>query len=91
MANHAPGPWIAATYSKKRFGLGAKPRNGLSTPFMYLQCAHYTTADPMAIADARLIRAAPCLLAALKKLLKGSNPKSIEAARAAIARATTTP
>ena len=83
-AKHTPGPWAVARYSAKRFGLGQAG----SGAFFMLQCVNDNADDPQAKADARLIAAAPDLLAELRRcvaLIEGEVPAS---AIAAIAKAT---
>lgn len=65
---HTEGPWSAAAYSKKRFGLGRPISHGGGGAFFLLQCVNDDTESPAAIADARLIAAAPELLAYAKRL-----------------------
>ena len=59
---HTPGPWAFAKYSNKRFGVGVKGDQA----FFLLQCIDCDADHPAAIANARLIAAAPDLLAALE-------------------------
>lgn len=88
MNKHTPGPWAFAKYSNKQFGLGKQGEGA----FFFLQCVHDTANDPEAIADARLISAAPDLLEALRGLISvfssNSTEQEIISAREAIAKAT---
>ena len=65
MNKHTPGPWAFAKYSKKRFGLGQRGEGA----FFLLQCIYDDTDNPAARADARLISAAPELLASLSEMV----------------------
>jgi hypothetical protein len=90
-ATHTPGPWAAhfnvplATIP----GHIIKTAYGAETPIASLWEGGGTKGKPTQIANARLIAAAPELLAALRELL-ALNPHAIGAAsaRAAIAKAT---
>lgn len=89
MSKHTPGPWAFARYSKKRFGVGQRG-NGA---FFLLQCVHDDTDNPQSWADARLMAAAPDLLAVLQELIDIEGPQPgaavwADKARAAIAKAT---
>lgn len=103
---HTPGPWLAATAASTVVGLPvvatASGRSIASVTFFRLG-ADFSSHDHESLANARLISAAPDLLAALKALDEdilgraesnaSGNPeweyvsKRINAARAAIAKA----
>ena len=97
---HTPGPWVRDPYGTVR---GPNGREVLTTGFA-LTLAN-SSKDSDAIANARLMVAAPDLLAAVKSLMKwarqvpdevidgegtrGEFRDDMDAARAAIAKATT--
>lgn len=100
---HTPGPWNAATRNTHKTDAGVElvcitvmPTGGYRGPIAELQsCDHIhgiTTAE--CEANARLIAAAPDLLEALQVLVEngGIGPEQMfHDARAAIAKATSTP
>ncbi len=86
-ATHTPGPWAAeySTYGEEIWFGGEGPGMWtIDAPGAYLSgCEGSATAE----ADARLIAAAPDLLAALQDLLVIRSGRTCKAARAAIAKA----
>ena len=87
MSKHTPGPWQTSIDGERVLD---------NTESFVANCKPTDSAFPMNKANARLIAAAPELLAALKVLtldaavkswLEAHDPKAIEQARAAIARA----
>lgn len=88
-AQHTPGPWAFAKYSKKRFGLGCAGHGA----WMFLQTIYEDADSPELRANARLMAAAPELLAALEEVLAycvehGHDWMCMAQARAAIIKAT---
>lgn len=85
-ASHTPGPWSAQTMEQtdRRYIMSAGPR------------PHHVARRVHSAADARLIAAAPCLLAAVSGFLAAFDRDEnffgpeCDAARAAIAKATGT-
>ena len=85
-SNHTPGPWYT-------MGAGVYTGSAQNDNIAHIATAHFygVPGDPMA--NARLIAAAPELLAALQLLVRGDGQpdecaRAMRAARAAIARAT---
>ena len=95
-AQHTPGPWAFARYSKRRFGIGQAGEGA----FFMLECVHDDTESPQAIGDARLMKSSPELLSVVEKFVDAASTSPdalafslmcdtfIEEARAAIAKAT---
>lgn len=86
MTTHTPGPWEAET---KEFGdtPGWRPWVGRLGEHRYAALSCGETQEE-AIANACLIAAAPELLVALRGLLNMWSTRTVEEARAAIAKAT---
>jgi hypothetical protein len=96
-AKHTPGPWLFEPHN----GYGAKDPDGEPWPFGYISTAHpspiFELSTPLVfpheelVANARLIAAAPDLLAACQAVLgewrDGYGLDCIEQLRAAIAKA----
>jgi hypothetical protein len=87
---HTPGPWSAADVTnldQDGVGIFAKNQGGLS--YYIASCRYMGTADPKpALANARLIAAAPDLLEALRCAVSQDPSNWQDIARAAIAKAT---
>jgi hypothetical protein len=93
MSKHTPGPWEVKPYAWQRGNVSVfAPKFGRA-PYgacvAYTPCSDGVGGAEGALANARLIAAAPELLEALKRLLTDEDyPQAERVARAAIAKAT---
>lgn len=98
VVSHTPGPWLAASHPSSVGGLpivGQQGRSIASVTFFHLGAA-FEKHDAESRANARLIAAAPDLLAALRDFLAEADAGHVSVdtdrrARAAILKSTETP
>jgi hypothetical protein len=98
-AKHTPGPW-RVLYVLDTNRTEDRHRVTVCTPYKYTKPEHTPeqhvadcgrSDDQTALANARLIAAAPDLLYALRGIVNGTSPNWLDIARAAIAKAEGSP
>lgn len=83
MSAHTPGPWYVSGVTQVD---QVPPSNGYPIPIT--TCDDYNKSRAEAVANAKLIAAAPTMLSALQHIASTCDGRAVEIARAAITEAT---